>query len=197
MMAMQPFTHIRLADNRGITILEVLIAAFITAIMVTATFRFYSAMQLQSEAQYEVSETHHICRASLHDIKKTLRVAGYKLSGHPPYEINGDSLAVYFSLTQPVDTVLYFLVEYSDQEYAMVPNLPTGRRLFNLMKQTNSSPPGLFANLITGIRYAPVDSANMVVSISSQTSKQDNAYSPSNGYRSYSMVERVSIRNVS
>ena len=193
---MQIFRLQRLRNSRGTSILEVLIAALITGLITTAAFKFYTAMHHQAETQYEVSEIQHLCRASLHDMKKTLRMAGYKLTGHPSYEIKGDSLAIYFSASQPVDTFLYFLEEYTDDEYAQVPDLLQGKQLWKLMKQRNSFPSVVFSNCITDINYTVVNSTNMIIVITIQTSRSDDTYSTNNGFRTYSLVERVNMRNM-
>lgn len=193
---MQIFRLQRLRNSRGTSILEVLIAALITGLITTAAFKFYTAMHHQAETQYDVSEIQHLCRASLHDMKKTLRMAGYKLTGHPSYEIKGDSLAIYFSASQPVDTILYFLEEYTDDEYAQVPDLLQGKQLWKLMKQRNSFPAVVFSNCITDINYTAVNSENMIIVITIQTSRSDDTYSTNNGFRTYSLMERVNIRNM-
>ena len=183
-------------NNRGISIVEVLIAGLITGIIVTSTFSFYVSMQQQSETQYEVSELQHTCRTSLWDMKKTLRLAGFKVGAHIPYEISADTLAVYYSDTQPVDSFKYYLQEFSSFEYSMVPNLPQGKQLFKLMKQVNSEVPAVYAEFITRIAYNVIDEANIVITIQAQTTKQDDTYAPNNGFREFSLAERVHLRNL-
>ena len=186
----------RIAGNRGFTVLEVLIAALITGILATATLQFYSRMHNQAETQYDVSEAQHQCRASLFDIVKTLRMAGFKLDGHPAYEISGDTLAVYFSETQPVDTVVYYLEEFRESEYHHLGVSPEKTTLRRLMKRRNSTLAGAFADNITSIRYSIVDSANIVIAITAQTPRSDDTYAPNGGYRTFSLAERVNIRNL-
>ena len=186
----------KVSGSRGFSILEVLIAALITGILATATLQFYSTMHNQAENQYDVSEAQHQCRASLFDIVKTLRMAGFKLDGHQPYEINGDTLAVYFSETQPVDTVMYYLEEFSDWEYHHLGISPEKTTLRRLMKKRNSAMPGAFADYITSIKYGLVDSANVVIAITAQTPRPDDTYAPNGGFRTFSLAERVNIRNL-
>ncbi len=180
----------------GFSILEVLIASVITSIIATASFSFYIKMSEQSEHQFDVSEMHQLCRTSLYDIKKNLMQAGFKLTGHPPYEVKGDTLAVYYSDTQPVDTILYYLVEYNDAEYAEVGDLPMSHQLFKLYKQVNSDAPALFADYVIDINYNQVDAANMIVSIGVHSLRKDDSYQPNDGFRTYRASERINIRNV-
>ena len=181
-------------NQKGYTILELLIALIITSIIIAATFRFYTTMQHQSEVQIDVSEIQHLCRASLFDIRKTLHMAGNKLSTHAPYEIIGDSLAVYFSETKPVDTVLYFLEEFSAADYVKAPNLQSGQKLYKLMKKRNSNAAVIFADFITVVNFVAVDPTTIVVTITAQASRQDDKLSTNGGFRTFSLGERVNLR---
>ena len=182
----------------GFSILEVLIASIITAIIATSAFSFYAKMSEQSEHQFNVSEMHQLCRTSLYDIRKSLMQAGFKLTGgHPAYEVKGDTLAVYYLDTQPVDTILYYLVEYNDAEYAAIAELPQSHQLFKLYKKVNSDAPALFADYLVGITYNQVDAANMIVSINVHSLLKDDSYQPNDGFRTYRVSERINIRNVS
>lgn len=187
----------RMKCCRGFTILEVLIAALITGILATASFRFYTSVHNQTETQYEVSELQHQCRASVHEIKKTLRLAGFKLLGHPAIEISGDTLAIYYSETQPVDTIRYFLQEFDAYDYYRVPNLPEGQQLFKLVKQQNSGTPEAYTDFIRDIDFTQVDSKTMQISIVAQVAKQDDTFKENGGFRTWTLEEQVSLRNVS
>ncbi len=192
---MRRFTRKIFRCQRGVSVLELLIAALITGVMTTAAFQFLVTMQNQSEAQQNLSEAQLLCRNSLMDIKKNLRMAGYKITGHPAYEVKGDTLAVYVSRSQPVDTILYYLWEFDDGEYASMPDLPEGRQVYRLIKQTNSDPPDEFADYILNVQYDLTDPSNVIVRVTTQTPRPDEDYPSFNGYRSYSLSERVKIRN--
>lgn len=192
---MKRFTRKIFRCQRGISVLELLIATLITGVMTTAAFQFLVTMQNQSEAQQNLSEAQLLCRNSLMDIKKNLRMAGYKITGHPSYEVKGDTLAVYVSQSQPVDTILYYLQEFNDGEYASMPNLPEGRQVYRLIKQTNSDPPDEFADYILNVLYDLTDPSNVIVGVTTQAPRPDEDYPSFNGYRSYSLSERVKIRN--
>jgi hypothetical protein len=186
----------KLRSQRGVSIVEILLAAFLTGLIVAAGMEFYSEMSGQSTVQVDLSNAQLICRNSLQDIKKSLRMAGYKVGSHAPYEINGDTLSVYVSQTQPVDTITYYLLEFTDAQYSVCPNLPAGRRLWKLMRSFNSNSAEILSDYVTGIEYTVLDSANVIVQIGSQTEHSDESLEAGNGYRTYSLVERVSIRNL-
>ena len=181
--------------QKGVSVVEMLIATLITGIVTTAAFQFLVTMQNQSSVQQDRSEAQLQCRNSLMELKKSLRMAGYKISGHAAYEVNGDTLAVYMSASQPVDTVLYYLGEFSEAEYARLPNLPEGRQLYRLMKRTNSAKPDVFSDFVLNVQYDVTDPTNLVVRLTTQTQHSDDDYPFFNGYRSFSQSERVKIRN--
>ncbi len=153
-------------------------------------------MHNQTETQYEVSEVQHLCRSSVNEIKKTLRLAGFKLATHPPYEIKTDSLAIYFSQTQPVDTVLYYLEEFNDYEYSKVHGLPEDVQLFKLMKKENSGSAEICADFIQSIGFTQIDSKTMEITITAQVSKADDTFEANEGFRTWTLDEQVSLRNV-
>jgi hypothetical protein len=183
-----------LKSRLGYTIIELLIAALITGIITAAAFGFYTTMHNQSEVQIDVSEISHLCRASIFDIRKTLHMAGNRLGSHPPYEIKGDTLAVYFSETQPVDSVLYYLQEFTSGEYAGVPDLAPGMKLYKLMKKRNSLAETVFADFITDINFVVIDPTTIAVTISAQSATKDLDYAANNGFRNFSLGERVNLR---
>lgn len=193
-MRILQFRRILLSQS-GVTIIELLTALFITGVITTATLQFYIKMHNQSEVQQLVSDSHLICRNTLADIKKNLRMAGYKLTGHPAYEISGDSMGIYRSEINPVDSLLYYLEEFNTEEYSGVPNLPTGRKLYKLLKQVNSDSPAILADYIVSLRYVVIDPSNIQVVVVSQSERADEDFNQDNGYRTFTLSERIKIRN--
>ncbi len=197
----------KLKSSRGFTLIEVLIASIITGVITAATFQFYVRIHSQSEAQHELSEAQHLARASLHEIKRTLRMAGYKLpAGHEPFTISGNTLIVYMQGTQPVDTIVFSLEEFTDSEYSTVGNLPEGQQLWKLIKQTNSDEAQIFADYLTGIRYTQLSSSSLQVALQVQTAREDLSRDESSGseqddgtsnFKTVLLTERIKIRNVS
>ena len=184
----------KIHNSRGFTLLEILIAIMISGVLMVTGFQFFSRISHQAEVQYDISEMHNIYRVSMYDIRKTLRSAGYMVSG-PSFEINTDTLAVYYSATQPVDTTMYFLTEYPDTAYQQVPGLPSTMKLYYLMKKVNSDTALIYADFITNLSFTNIDNSNILISITAQVPRGDETYSKNNGFRTFSLTERVNIRN--
>jgi hypothetical protein len=183
--------------QRGATLIELLIAALLTAILGGFTFRYYASMHQHSITQTEIADMHQVSRSCLDEISRTLRMAGWRIGGHPAYTIQGDSLYVFYSETNPVDTVLYFLEEYTAPEYAAVGGVPTGMELWKLMKKVNGGTPEMFADRVSAVQYTVIDSATVAVTLTVQTARSDETFADNQGYRTFINTERVNMRNVS
>lgn len=184
----------RIQSNAGYTILELLIALLLTGIIAATGFAFYVSMHNSASAQEDISNMQHTARSSLQEISKTLRMAGYKLpAGHAAFQVNGDSLFIYYSDTKPVDTVLYYLT----QNTTLAGGKPSGWAPMYLMKKVNSAIPSIFSDVVRSIDYNVIDSATVEVSIEAQTIRSDDTWERDEGFRSFTSTERVSIRNLS
>jgi len=187
----------KICSHAGVTILELLIACLISATVAAASFQFYSSMHGAAMAQDTISELQHQGRNTLRDMRRTVRMAGFDLDSHVPYKISVDTLAIYFSMTQPVDTVLYYLDEFNSSDYLKVLHRPTGRKLYRLYKKTNSEVAALYADFVNEFTVVQVDSKTLVLTITVMAERADDRYTENNGYRTYTQGERVSMRNVS
>ncbi len=182
--------------ERGFTLMEVLIAVLLTAIITAAAYQFYASTHQQVVSQMEISDMQQICRNTLNEIGRTVRMAGFKIGTHPPYRINGDSLYVFFCGSQPVDTVLYYLQEYADFDYGALGPLPAGTHLHRLMKKVNSGPAAVFSDLISRIRFVPVDSTSLAITVAVHAAKADPTFNQNQGYRTFVNTERAEMRNL-
>lgn len=186
----------RLRTNHGYTIIELLIALFMTGLISMAGFQFYVAMHNSTIVQEEVSEMQNNCRASLDDIIRNLRMAGYRVGGHVPYSINGDSLCVYYLDSASIDTVLYYLASYTTSELATLPSYPDGLVPRKLMKQENGAAAAVFSDYIHDITYTAVSSSTVEVTLEVQSSRPDEGFAENEGYRILSATETVNLRNL-
>ncbi|MCK4572992.1 MAG: prepilin-type N-terminal cleavage/methylation domain-containing protein [candidate division Zixibacteria bacterium] len=190
---MKLFRSKRIRNERGFSLIEVMMAAMITGIITTAATRFFADINQNAEAQYEISEIQHMCRVCLDDIKKNLRMAGYLLDDdHPAYAVEADTLMVFYRDTQPVDTIRYFLQPYASDDVQD----EEAREIYKLMKKLNSQNASAYADFITAINFVPIDSANMVVTISAETERPDETFPLNGGYREFSLGDRIHMRNM-
>ncbi|MFZ5980688.1 MAG: PilW family protein [Candidatus Zixiibacteriota bacterium] len=184
-------------NKSGFTLLEVLISLFLTAIIAAAGFEFFVTMHNQRQVQEDISDMQQSSRNSLQDIAKVLRMAGYKVGGHVPYHISGDSLYVFYNETQPVDTVLFYVEDYADGDIGSPLGIaPEGLQPRRLMKKQNSGSAAVFADYIRYMLFNVVDTNTIDVTLITQASQPDESYTGNYGYRLYVATERVNLRNV-
>ena len=65
-----------------------------------------------------------------------------------------------------------------------------------LMKQTNSEMAVPFSDMITRLRFTPINNRTIAVTLDNQTSRYDETFADNNGYRQFTNTERVVLRNV-
>jgi len=184
----------KLRNRAGATLVEVMVALIITGLLATASFQFYSDMNGRTLTQQDLSDLQHICRVTVYELKKSIRMAGYKIGSHDPYAIDGDTLTVYRQGSQPVDTIRYYLVEASvvtDPDAETQPH-----QLFQLMKQVNSDYAVPMSDQISALNFQVIDTANIQISVSAESTRRDHEYQLNDGYKTYSLTERVRIRNI-
>jgi hypothetical protein len=183
-------------NSKGMTVIEILIAMFVTGLITAAGFQFYIQMHNNVLNQEQVSDMQHSSRASLEEICKTLRMAGFKVDGHDPYRINGESLYVFSSITQPVDTILYFLQSYSELELVIDDALARDLRPRKLMIQVNNGTPEIFADNIRSMSFDTLSGSAIEVSLTVQPLKADEKFIADQGFRNHTAVEQVKLRNL-
>jgi len=186
-------------NHSGFTLIEILVSLFLTGVIAATAFEFYVSMHNQTLAQDEISEMQQNARACIIDITKTLRMAGFKVGAHAPFSISGDSLYIFFSDTQPVDTVLYYLASYADYEIHGTYAEDGGEGAIRpkmLMKKVNSNRPTAFSDNIISLIFTQVSPSMISISITTQVSRADEDYVDNFGYRTYQIDEQVFLRNI-
>ncbi len=196
-------------NQRGFTLIEMLIAVALSGIIISGGFSFYSKMQDQTTVQIEMSNIQNIARSSIEDISTTLRQAGYKLDGHEPYEINGDSLMIFYSMYDEVDTVSYFLASSSnvsgfddddddddDDNDDDDDDESSEKNTYFLMKGCSYSSTSIYADNIVSINFESIEDNIIKITIKTQSEYQDESYNANNGYRDWTLSETVCIRNI-
>lgn len=184
-------------NDKGFTVIELLIALFITGIIAAAGLQFYIQMHNSALTQEEISDMQQSSRASLEEISHSLRMAGFKIdTTHPAYLINGESLYVFASITKPVDTILYYVESIPDSNLVLESSLSdAGLKPRRLMVKMNHGSPEIFADNIHSLSFNAINPTTVEVTLIVQPMKADIAWSQNEGYRTYSAVERVKVRN--
>lgn len=134
-----------LSNERGITLIEILIAAVIALGVGAGALEFYQAQHRLFLAQTEVVERQGNLRFAMDDLSRMVRRTGYRLVGGEILRVSAsfDTLEVYLgndsSLT--CDTVRYYINRFDDPP--------------SLIKQINQSTPAVFAEGIDSARFVP------------------------------------------
>jgi type II secretory pathway component PulJ len=181
----------KLRNTAGISLVEILVSLIITGLLATASFQFYSDMNGRTLTQQDLSDLQHICRTTVYELKKSIRMAGYKIGSHDPFEIAGDTLFVYQQGTNPVDTIRYYLV----QEYRM-DAAEGAHQLYQLMKQMNSESAVPMSDHLRSLVFTEIDSANIQVEVTAESERRDHEYTANDGFKSFTLTELIKIRNV-
>ena len=181
----------KLRNTAGVSLVEILVSVIITGLLATASFQFYSDMNGRTLTQQDLSDLQHICRTTVYELKKSVRMAGYKIGSHEPFELAGDTLFVYQQGTNPVDTIRYYLTpEYRSDD------VEGAHQLYRLMKKMNSEPAVPMSDHLSALNFTEVDSANIQVDVTAESIRRDHEYTNNDGYKSYSLTELIKIRNV-
>lgn len=182
-------------SQSGFTLIEVLVAVFLSSVIAASGFEFYKTMHGSTITQEDITEMQQNARASMDEISRNARMAGYKIpAAHPPYKISGDTLVVYYSNANPVDTVRYYLTLRPGSE-----SFPEAWKPHRLMRRVNSTAETIFADDIRSVDFSLVDSSNIDITLVTQTSKSDVELESDDdpGFRSFTQSERVVMRNIS
>jgi len=155
----------RLRNQRGLTVIELMIAAVIAAGVGLATFEFYQAQHELYMAQLDIVERQGNLRFAADDLSRVIRRAGYNVKGGDIFYVSPayDTLEVYrgndTDLT--VDTIRYYINRFD--------NPPS------LIKQINQTTPSIFAVGIDSVAFVPAGgppSNRIAVSMASVEQKQ-------------------------
>ncbi len=170
--------------NLGFTLLELLIAAMLTIIISSAALTFLARSNQQYLSQEEISEMQQSLRASIQEVVKQLRMAGFGLADTvPPIVIDSvagesDTLTVY----RDTFAIKFYLDTTTDSLHP------------SLIKEINAVP-STYATDISQFEASWIPPKSIRITISAKTSKADYDIGGGNALvRTESQV--VSLRNV-
>jgi Tfp pilus assembly protein PilW len=176
--------HKYLKNERGLTLLELLVASFLSVIVAGAALHFYLTEHKVWLAQSEVADLQQNARACLDEICGTVRMAGYGLNGgHPAYRIGNNSLVVYFDNGADVDTILFYI--QGDEETSPC-----------LVRQLDQQTPEIFAEDVEALTVNRLTASLLEIGIISRSQKADTETMGEDEYRRRELTSRVRVRNI-
>lgn len=173
-------------SERGVTLIELLIAATLTIIVAGAAMEFYVSQHKTWLIEGAVAEVQYNVRTSLDEIASALRQGGYQLApGHPPYAIGEDTLIIYFrnEALAEVDTLTYFVGSDGNSSY-------------NLFKQRKNEQPEALAENVESFDLTRLGPNLIDISITARTVKSDSLLIHGDGYRRRTFATQVRLRNL-
>jgi len=177
-------------DIRGITIVEMLIASFMSLLVAGASLHFYLSQHQSWLAQNDVSDVQQNARATLDEIADHLRMAGYGTSIYPSFVLGTNALTVYTVRDSQIDTINYF-VGYGDYEtYREDSNIPM------LFRQINKEAPEVYTEGIEALKVRQLTGTLFEIAIVARSSRRDEGAVDQDGYRRRELTTRVRIRNI-
>ena len=182
-----PVKHQALLSNeRGMSIIELLIATILSLLVLSAALEFYLSQHKNWLMQNEVAEVQQNARVCVDEIAETLRMAGYGLpTGHPSVEIGTDSLTVYaFNETYAdIDTMKYFIFSW-DTRYPY------------LVRHVNGEAAAFFSNDVESLKVAEISPRRFKISLTSRSERPDEGFIGGDGYRRRTVTTEDVARNL-
>lgn len=172
-------------NQRGVTLVEVLIASFLTVLVGAAAMEFYVTQHKAWIIETEVSEIQQNARAALDEIASKMKMGGYQVGAHPAFEIGQDSIIVYYrnDSTAHIDTVAYF-VDASN------PSRPW------LMRQFNADAAEPYAENVENMTMTLLSSRLIELSLVARAGRPDSTIIDGDGYRRRTLTTQIRIRNL-
>jgi Tfp pilus assembly protein PilW len=172
---------IKIKDEKGITLVELLVALLMTFIVISAALEFYASQHNQWLAQTDVSDMQQNARALLDELSRNIRSAGYGIFvGHPSVRVTSDTLLIFRKDSTKIDTIQYYL-SLADTLHP------------NLVKKINTTPASVFAEDIESVQFVQ-SGALITITLVAREGRRDPEYA-GDGYRRRTLVARAEVRN--
>lgn len=170
-----------LKDQKGITLIEVLIAALLTLIIGAAALGFYVTQHNSWLVQEDVSEMQQNIRVVLDEISKNIRKAGFGVTaGHPTILVQQDNLTIFYKDSVKIDTIRYY-VSWVDTLHP------------RLVKKVNSDYAQAYAEDIESIQFGQAEKL-ITISIVAREGRRDPEYT-GDRYRRRTITSKAEVRN--
>jgi hypothetical protein len=168
-------------DERGITLVEVLVASLLTFIVGSATLEFYVSQHNQWLTQTDISEMQQNARALVDELSRNIRSAGYGIvAGHPSFRVTSDTLTIFRKDSTKIDTIQYYICSVDTLHPSLV-------------KKINQNPAQAFAEDIESVQFLQ-SGALITVTLVAREGRKDYEYT-GDGYRRRTLIVRAEVRN--
>ncbi|KPJ63884.1 hypothetical protein AMJ44_13780 [candidate division WOR-1 bacterium DG_54_3] len=172
---------IKIKGEKGMTLMELLIAVLLTFIVGSAALEFYASQHNHWLNQTDISDMQQNIRALLDELSRNLRSAGYGIIvNHPSVRVTSDTLVIFRKDSTKIDTIQYY-VSSADSLHP------------NLVKKINQDPAQVFAEDIESVQFVR-SGAVVTVTLVAREGRRDPEYS-GDGYRRRTLVARAEVRN--
>ncbi|MCK4428103.1 MAG: prepilin-type N-terminal cleavage/methylation domain-containing protein [candidate division Zixibacteria bacterium] len=172
---------VKIKDEKGMTLVELLIAVLLTFIVGSAALEFYVSQHNQWLNQTDISDMQQNVRALLDELTKNIRSAGYGImAGHPSVLVTSDTLTIFRKDSTKIDTIQYY-ISFVDTLHP------------NLVKKINQNPAQVFAEDIESIQFVQ-SGALVTVTLVARQGRRDPEYT-GDGYRRRTLIARTEVRN--
>jgi hypothetical protein len=172
---------VKIKDERGITLVEVLIAALLTFIVGSAGLEFYASQHNQWLAQTDISDMQQNGRAVLDELTRSIRSAGYGIiTGHVSITVTSDTLTIFRKDSTKIDTIQYYVC-FTDTLHP------------NLVKKINQDAAQVFAEDIESVQF--LQSGALITAILVAREVRNDPEYAGDGYRRRTLIARAQVRN--
>lgn len=171
------------ADRRGMSLLEMLIATIISAIVIAAALDFYVTQHKTWLTQNDVAEVQQNARVCLEEIAREMRMAGYRTGSHPALRIGEDSVTIYYMAGTDIDTFLYYVHWYD-----------TTRPV--LMRQINNGTPAVYSDDVEALAVTQLSASLLELQLTTRGRNVDREIVEGDGLRRRTMSTQVRVRNL-
>lgn len=91
----------KLTDTRGVSLLEVLLALFLTGLVLTAVFKTYITQHKNWTVQEDITDMQQNARAAIDELTRQIRMAGHELplglNGIEAYDTDPDTIIITYA----------------------------------------------------------------------------------------------------
>ena len=171
----------KIKGEKGVTLVELLIALLMTFIVGSAALEFYVSQHNQWLTQTDISDMQQNARALIDELSRNIRSAGYGiLFGHPSIRVTSDTLTIFRKDSTKIDTIQYYVC-FADSLHP------------NLVKKINQGAASVFAEDIESVQFLQ-SGALITVSLVAREGRKDPEY-VGDGYRRRTLIARAEVRN--